>query len=43
MLGETCELYFTHLDPEPAQLALHSYFNIGDIESGSARLANSLF
>lgn len=32
MLGETCELYFTHLDPEPAQLALHSYFNIGDIE-----------
>ncbi len=32
MLGETCELYFTHLNPEPAQLALHSYFNIGDIE-----------
>lgn len=32
MLGETCELYFTHLDPEPAQLALRSYFNIGDIE-----------
>lgn len=30
-LGETCELYFTHLAQEPAQLALHSYFHIGDI------------
>lgn len=32
ILGETCELHFTHLAQEPAQLALHTYFNVGDIE-----------
>ncbi|QNS15330.1 D-hexose-6-phosphate mutarotase [Mannheimia bovis] len=32
ILGESCELYFTHLQAEPAQLALHTYFNVGDIE-----------
>lgn len=32
VLGETCELTFTHLGREPAQLALHTYFNIGHIE-----------
>lgn len=32
VLGETCELYFTHLGNEPAQAALHTYFNIADIE-----------
>lgn len=31
MLGEVCELYFTNLAPEPAQTALHTYFQIGDI------------
>ncbi|WP_373778141.1 D-hexose-6-phosphate mutarotase [Glaesserella sp.] len=30
-LGETCHITFTHLTNEQAQLALHSYFNIGDI------------
>ncbi|KGQ70997.1 aldose epimerase [Chelonobacter oris] len=29
--GEACRLTFTHYRTEPAQLALHSYFNIGDI------------
>lgn len=32
ILGESCELYFTHLQAEPAQFALHTYFNVGDIE-----------
>ncbi|AHG74801.1 glucose-6-phosphate 1-epimerase [Mannheimia varigena USDA-ARS-USMARC-1296] len=32
ILGESCELYFTHLQAEPAQIALHTYFNVGDIE-----------
>lgn len=32
ILGETCELNFTHLAKEPAQVALHTYFNIADIE-----------
>ncbi len=31
ILGEVCELYFTHLAPEPAQAALHTYFQVGDI------------
>ncbi|MDW1151075.1 D-hexose-6-phosphate mutarotase, partial [Mannheimia haemolytica] len=31
ILGETCGLYFTHLGSEAAQLALHTYFNVGDI------------
>ncbi|MDD0823449.1 D-hexose-6-phosphate mutarotase [Mannheimia sp. AT1] len=31
MLGESCTLNFTHLGADPAQLALHTYFNIGDI------------
>lgn len=30
-LGESCSLAFTHLAPEPAQVALHSYFRVGDI------------
>lgn len=30
-LGETCELVFTHLGDTPAQLALHSYFNVAEI------------
>lgn len=33
ILGETCTLNFTHLSKEPAQLALHTYFNIGDINA----------
>ncbi|EXI61368.1 hypothetical protein MHD_08805 [Mannheimia granulomatis] len=32
ILGEICELNFTHLGKEPAQAALHTYFNIADIE-----------
>lgn len=32
ILGESCELYFSHLQAEPAQFALHTYFNVGDIE-----------
>ncbi|KAE9536912.1 D-hexose-6-phosphate mutarotase [Ursidibacter arcticus] len=31
-LNETCTLTFTHFADEPAQLALHSYFNVADIE-----------
>lgn len=31
VLGDTCELTFTHLGDEPAQVALHSYFNVADI------------
>lgn len=31
-LGQTCELIFTQLSDEPAQLALHSYFNVADIQ-----------
>lgn len=31
-LGETCLLTFTHLGSEPVQLALHSYFNVANIE-----------
>ena len=30
-LGETCHIHFTPLSDETAQVALHSYFNIGDI------------
>lgn len=29
---ETCQLTFTHYGKEPAQVALHSYFNVADIE-----------
>lgn len=32
ILGESCSLTFTHLHQEPAQLALHTYFNVGHIE-----------
>lgn len=31
LLGETAEIRFTHLDTEPSQLALHSYFHLADI------------
>lgn len=31
--SDRCELRFTHYGAEPAQAALHTYFNIGDIES----------
>lgn len=31
-LGEECLLTFTHLGEEPAQVALHSYFNVANIE-----------
>lgn len=30
-IGEKCRVIFTHLGKEPAQIALHSYFNLGDI------------
>ncbi|MDH2997632.1 D-hexose-6-phosphate mutarotase [Pasteurellaceae bacterium LFhippo2] len=30
-LGDTCHIDFMHLTHQPAQLALHSYFNVGDI------------
>lgn len=30
-LGTECRLAFTHLQPEAAQVALHSYFNLADI------------
>lgn len=30
-LSDVCHLCFTHYGNEPAELALHSYFNIGDI------------
>lgn len=32
ILGESCLLNFTHLNKEPVQLALHTYFNISDIK-----------
>ncbi|HDR1021509.1 TPA: D-hexose-6-phosphate mutarotase [Pasteurella multocida] len=31
IFSETCELIFTHYGEDEAQLALHSYFNVGDI------------
>lgn len=32
IFSETCELIFTHYGEKEAQLALHSYFNVGNIE-----------
>ncbi|MDH2924369.1 glucose-6-phosphate 1-epimerase [Nicoletella semolina] len=35
VLGSTCGLTFTHLAQEPAQLALHTYFNVANIQQVS--------
>ncbi|WP_424407715.1 D-hexose-6-phosphate mutarotase [Pasteurella sp. PK-2025] len=32
LFNEQCELIFKHYGEEPAQVAFHSYFNIGDIQ-----------
>lgn len=32
LLNENCQLTFTHLATEEAQVALHTYFNVGNIE-----------
>ena len=39
---DKCTMTLTHLGQEPAQAALHSYFNIGDIQKLKSKIYQSV-
>lgn len=44
LLGEDCDIRFTHFASKPAQVALHTYFNLGNINKTAIfGLANRCF